>query len=308
MLELNNWLLLQLLRWTGRTRRFRTVGALERSVRVDRARNNGEPPASVVRTLQCLQDRLSGVRCYHLSREDALSECVHVLYLHGGAHCTQISAQHWRFLADLARNAPCHIHVPLFGLTPEASHQSVLQQIHGVWQSLQSQDTLCGKWMVMGDSSGAGLALSFAQQLLAGQQPLPASLVLISPWLDLSLRHARLAADRIDDPWLALPGMEHAASWWAGAAPLDAAPVSPLFGPLAGLPPTTVFIGTRDLLVGECRELHQKAQAVGLDMELIEGDGQIHVWPILPMRQGRAARSAIAERVRRIATTEVRGP
>lgn len=74
--------------------------------------------------------------------------------------------------------------------------------------------------------------------------------------------------------------------------------LSPLYGPLQGLGRLTVFIGTRDLLLADCRALRDRAAAQGVDIEMHEATGMIHVWPLLPVKQAMAARAAIAEIVR----------
>ena len=298
MIELNTRAVLALLRLTGRSRRFRDPARLAAAVQADRRRADGRPPSALTRRFDVSEQRLAGVRCFRMAPRGVRGDAVQLLHLHGGAHCVQMSSQHWWFLARLVEATGCEVHVPLFALAPEADHREVQAQLHATWSALRSQCP--GRhWVLMGDSSGGGLALALCQQWVARRDALPDALVLISPWLDLSLSLARQAASTVDDPWLALPGMAAAAHWWAREAAADSAPVSPLFGDLQGLPPATLFIGTRDLLIAECRDLARRARTTGWPLELQEGLGMIHVWPILPLREARAARARIA----RIITT-----
>lgn len=302
MLELNTRLVLLILSLTGRNRRFQQPALLQAAVERDRRQVEGSPPVRLRRRLDISERQLNGVRCFRLARPGAAHGATQVMYLHGGAHCSQISDQHWVFLDQLIQTSGCTMHVPLFGLSPEASHFTVLTALHGVWQALA--DEAPGQvWMVMGDSSGGGLALALAQQWRAQGSPMPRAMVLISPWLDLSLAHATHAARTVRDPWLALPGMALAASWWAAGADTRAPPVSPLYGPLAGLPPTTLFIGTRDLLINECRALAALARQAGWPLECVEGANMIHVWPLLPLREGRAARTHIVQLIASASST-----
>ena len=83
---------------------------------------------------------------------------------------------------------------------------------------------------------------------------------------------------------------------FAAARVLDAV-VSPLMGELTGLGPITLFSGTRDVLNPDAHLLVDKAAAAGVDLEFPEGDGQVHVYPLLPTAVGRAARATIVQRL-----------
>ena len=74
------------------------------------------------------------------------------------------------------------------------------------------------------------------------------------------------------------------ADWWAGStADVTRPEVSPGLGDLAGLPPTLMFCGTRDLLVPGCRLLARRAAQAGWDLTYVEEPGLIHVYPLLPL-------------------------
>jgi acetyl esterase/lipase len=84
-----------------------------------------------------------------------------------------------------------------------------------------------------------GLAQTFEEPGL----PQPRRLVLISPWLDLTLSNPDLPAVEARDPWLSIAGTREAGTAWAdGDDPTDPQ-LSPLNGPLDepldGLPPST---------------------------------------------------------------------
>ena len=74
--------------------------------------------------------------------------------------------------------------------------------------------------------------------------------------------------------------------------------VSPLGADLTGLGPLTVFSGTRDILNPDARLLAEKATAAGVEVEYHEQPGLVHVYPLTPTREGRAARDVIVERLR----------
>lgn len=297
-----------ILRLTRRKRRFHSAEALAAAVRRDRARNDGAPPAELAQRLFVLRADLDGRNCYVLApRPGAKPGAPIVLYLHGGAYCTAMSKWHWRMLAELVEASGCVVHVPLYPLAPEHTHRDALPMVRQLYGALCTRGGRDGI-VLMGDSAGGNLALVLAQCLAEHGLPQPRDLVLISPWLDLTTRLATTAARYIDDPWLALPGMRAAAAWWSGGDDPAMPWLSPLHGSLAGLGRMTLFIGTRDLLLAECRALRLRAQREGIGLRWIEAPGLPHVWPLLPLARSAAARRCIAEIVRGEAVWPVAPP
>jgi epsilon-lactone hydrolase len=296
MLNLPLPLFIALLRLSGRKQRFASAANLRAAAAVDRQAITGAPPPRLTRRYAINRVSVLGSHCYTLAPRSSPGQ-QHVLYLHGGAYVTEMARAHWEFLAALVDSTHCVVHVPIFPLAPEHTHRETMAMVTEVYRGL-SGSIASENLVLMGDSSGGGLALLLAQRLPTLSLPQPRDIVLISPWLDLTGAHAKAAVRNIDDPWLAIPGMEEAARWWAGGCDPAEPQVSPLYGALAGLGRLTVLIGTRDLLVAECRDLHSRALSEGIELRWIEAPGMIHVWPLLPLRQGEVARAAIAAIVR----------
>ena len=68
---------------------------------------------------------------------------------------------------------------------------------------------------------------------------------------------------------------------------------------MAGLGPLTVFTGTRDVLNPDAHLLVERARAAGVDVELHEAAGQLHVYPVLPTAPGRAAAQVLVASISR---------
>jgi acetyl esterase/lipase len=83
--------------------------------------------------------------------------------------------------------------------------------------------------------------------------------------------------------------------YWAGAADTHHWQVSPLFGDMTGLPPTTVYCGTRELLYPDIRLAFDRLLAAGVDATLRVGTGLNHDWPLMPIPEADAAFEEIAE-------------
>jgi acetyl esterase/lipase len=59
-------------------------------------------------------------------------------------------------------------------------------------------------------------------------------------------------------------------------------------GPLAGLAPVRIWVGTRDLLLPDALRLRDRAAAEGADVEVTVREGAVHVYPLTPTPEGRA--------------------
>lgn len=286
------FLVILLLRLAGRTRKFRSAEDLHREVAKERRVHNPVPPADIARRFAVTHREIHGRSVYTLAPRGA-SSGVYVFYLHGGAYVSGITPFHWRFLARLIEDTGCTVTAPLYPLAPEASHRDAHPFALEAYRQLAAQAPP-DKLILMGDSSGGGFALALAQTLLEQGLPQPRNIVLISPWLDITAKNPDIAKVQPHDPWLRVPGALEAGRLWAAGADPNDPKLSPINGPLKGLGHLTLFIGTRDILLPDCRKLRDRAKAEGVPLCYVEAPGMIHVWPILPVREANAAIRQIA--------------
>jgi epsilon-lactone hydrolase len=206
----------------------------------------------------------------------------HVLYLHGGSYVYNFNPVHWAFMTKLVDRLGCTVIAPDYPLAP--NHQApetvrfVLEQYRILTATVGAKNVT-----VMGDSAGAGLALVLAQQLRTANLEQPANLILLSPWLDLSMTNPGIQNADALDPMLSVSGLQQAARLYAGELSLSDPLVSPLYGTLKDLAPMTLFIGTFDVLQPDCQVLKAKAESLGVKLAYHEVERMVHVWMLLPM-------------------------
>jgi triacylglycerol lipase len=70
---------------------------------------------------------------------------------------------------------------------------------------------------------------------------------------------------------------------WAGNLSVTNPEVSPLYGSLKGLPPTTVYSGSLDSLAPDVVVLEQDAATAGAPISFVLAHGEIHDWIILTL-------------------------
>jgi monoterpene epsilon-lactone hydrolase len=138
----------------------------------------------------------------------------------------------------------------------------------------------------MGDSAGGGLAFAVLLKLRDDGLPLPAAAVALSPWTDLALTGASLRQNARADPMLNADDLPRlVAEYLAGADPrLPYA--SPLYGDLAGMPPTLIQVGSDEILLDDAVRMHERLCRAGCVAELEVWPRMPHVWhlfaPVLP--------------------------
>lgn len=214
-----------------------------------------------------------------------------VFYLHGGAYVCGPNRFHWPMLADLCRRTGITVAVVRYGLAPERPFPGSINDAMAAYRHFQKQYAdIC----ILGDSAGGGLALATALKIKNENLSPPSRLVLLSPWLDITLSNPEIAAVK-NDPFLATGALVPiSAAYASGHDPKDPL-LSPIYGDLAGLPPILLFCGAAEILAPDCRKFKDKAIAAGVKIFYEEWPDMFHVWvaaPLIP--QAAAARNVMA--------------
>ncbi|MEU9143287.1 alpha/beta hydrolase [Streptomyces sp. NPDC048349] len=282
---------------TGRRRRFASVEAVRTRVAESARRPASHlPPRSLGRIADISRTFVGAWPVYEVSPRGS-EPAARVLYLHGGSYINELVRPHWAMVRTLVTQAQARVVVPAYVLAPRGTADRTVPAAADLLSGLIASGG-AGGTVLIGDSAGAGLALAAAQRLRDRNGAQPSRIVLISPWLDVTMSHPDQAGIEADDPLLARPGLREAGRLYAGTLNADDPQVSPLHGTFAGLAPLTVFAGTRDVLVTDSRELVRRARAAGADVEFHEEAGLPHGYPLLPVPEGRAARDRIVELIR----------
>lgn len=177
------------------------------------------------------------------------------LYLHGGGFQIGGIASHAGLVARLARALGLRLLLPAYRLAPEHRYPAASDDALAVLRALQAAGE--APVAMLGDSAGGGLALGTAIRAREAGLPLPRALILLSPWLDLSLSSASYRDLAADDPFskpAQLATMARSYLGRSGPAPEDPA-VSPLFADLHGLPPLLIHAGGADITLDDARAL-----------------------------------------------------
>lgn len=205
-----------------------------------------------------------------------------VLYLHGGGFVLAIQDPHWTLIGKLAERLEARVTVPFYPLAPEHEFAEVWALLLPLYESLLTSGGAQAP-VVIGDSAGATLCLSLAQQVRDAGMQQPSRIVMISPVLDFSFTDPALVRLDKRDPIVGLPGMAKLARLHAGALDLRDPLISPIFGSLSGLAPMALFTGTRDITHADALQFKIKAAKERVAFRYFEYREMLHVWPMFPI-------------------------
>jgi epsilon-lactone hydrolase len=198
-----------------------------------------------------------------------------VLYLHGGAYVIGGPGSHGKLAAHVAKAAAAVTYLADYRLAPEHPFPAALDDALAAYQWLLREHP-GARVVIAGDSAGAGLALATALSLRDAGAPVPAALVLMSPWTDLTLSGESHESKAARDPMLRASWLARCAALYSGGRPLTDPLLSPAFARLSGLPPTLIQVGTEEILLADAERLAAAITQAGGRATLSRHEGLWH--------------------------------
>jgi monoterpene epsilon-lactone hydrolase len=207
----------------------------------------------------------------------------HLVFFHGGAYIFEAAPYHWQLAKKIMERHLCKATLVDYPLAPEYSYRDTFGMVEEAWDLLL-REYPGDRFFFMGDSAGGGLALAFAQKL-AQESPakLPAGLILLSPWLDLTMSNPAVKDLERSDVILSTGMLRHAGSLYARGDDQHHYLLSPINGPFEGLPKTIVFYGTEELFHADCLNMKSIVSPQGNRFLFREYPGMQHDWALLPL-------------------------
>ena len=208
-----------------------------------------------------------------------------LLYLHGGGYTTGSIVAFRALCAAIALHTRCRVCLIDYRLAPEQPFPAAVDDAILAYRwLLDTKKVNPSSIAVGGDSAGGGLTLATLINVRESQLPLPGCASVFSPWTDLSNSGESMARGNVDDPILTKDSADSLAQLYCPTGMLTDPLVSPLYGDLTGLPPIQIQVGTRESLLDDARRFAAKARRASVEIEYFEGDGLIHVWPLVAPR------------------------
>lgn len=212
-----------------------------------------------------------------------------MLYTHGGAYVSGSPSTHEPLICRLAEQCRLPVLAYEYRLAPESPYPAALQDAAAAFDYLLSKGYRPEDIALCGDSAGGGLSLALALYLRDQGRELPAALVLLSPWTDLTESLDSHYQNTSIDPLISSEELREMALLYAAGQDLHTPYISPLFGCFEGLPPTLIHVGSHEVLLDDARELALRMEEAGVAVDIDIYEGMWHVFHMFDVEEARDA-------------------
>ncbi|MCD7824484.1 MAG: alpha/beta hydrolase [Clostridiaceae bacterium] len=203
-----------------------------------------------------------------------------VLQLHGGGYIGRMKNRHRNF-AKRYSDAMGGIKVfsADYRVAPKHPYPAALQDAYSAYCMLLNLGYRGKELVLAGDSAGGGLCLALAAYLRDQGKELPAAMVLMSPWTDLTASGESYEKNFYTDPLFGgtKESMIYSGQYYQGHDPSEPY-ISPLFGSFEGLPPMLFQVGSEEMLLSDSVDAAKKARESGCQVRLSVYEGMFHVF------------------------------
>jgi epsilon-lactone hydrolase len=225
------------------------------------------------------QIEIDGMYAEWISNNQTLEGKV-ILYLHGGGYSYCSADTHRTLAANIMIESDVKVLLPEYRLAPEHPFPAAIEDTIMIYQWLLKQGYESSNIIFAGDSAGGGLSVAATLVLRDQYDPLPAALVCLSPWVDLTSSGESYRENSEKDPYLRPHLVRKTAQQYAAGESLDHHLISPVFADLSGLPPMFIQTGGIEILLSDAELLTDRARQSGVEVCFKVWEGMWHVWQI----------------------------
>lgn len=204
-----------------------------------------------------------------------------LLYLHGGGYMTGELPYVKGVASMLAGRHHLPVLAPAYRLAPEHPFPAALEDALSAYRHLLAEGYAPSEIVLVGESAGGGLIYALCLKLKELDLPLPAGLIPLSPWADLTHSGDSIAQNKDHDPTLSLKRLESFADAYCGTNRQNPL-CSPLFGDLSALPPSLIIVGSDEILLSDAERLSEKLTTFGSAVTLRRAPKMWHAYTLYP--------------------------
>jgi acetyl esterase/lipase len=195
-----------------------------------------------------------------------------LLYLHGGGYIVGGCDMHRQMVSHIARAGRIRALLPEYRLAPEHKFPAAIDDAVSTYRSLLDMGIKPEDIIIGGDSAGGGLAVGSLLTLRDAGDPLPAAVVLLSPFLDATGSGDSMQTRKDRDPLFYPEGLPFVVDQYCEAHQRRYSQISPVFTDIEGLPPMFIQVGDDEILLSDSQRLADECVTAGIEVEL-------QIWP-----------------------------
>jgi acetyl esterase/lipase len=201
-----------------------------------------------------------------------------IIYLHGGGYIAGSPETHRSLVGALCKAAGAAALSLNYRLGPDFPFPAGLRDAVDAYRFLTGKGFSPASIALAGDGAGGGLAFATLMALRNSNLPMPAAVVAMSPWADLSLSGWSILQNARSEAQLSWELLFLSARHYLqGANPADIY-ASPVFGNFRDFPPVMVHAGSQEILRDDASRIGELAARANVPVSVEIYDRMQHVF------------------------------
>ena len=257
--------------------------------------------------------------CAMITPKDELSHGV-VLYLHGGGYVGGNLDYAKGFGTVLAAKCGIRVLCVAYRLAPEHVFPAALDDCLEAYGYLLANGFDPSQILLCGESAGGGICYSLCQKLREKGRTLPAGILAISPWTDLTSEGNSYTLNEKNDPSMTKDRLKYFADCYVyGTSSVGKKlhprtnpnpendkevkrnpKISPLFDTQEKMPPSLILVGGDEIMLDDSVKLHEKLLLAGRTSELIIAPDLWHGYVLYDLKERESDFDAMRKFIKRV--------
>ncbi|MDD3253122.1 MAG: alpha/beta hydrolase [Lachnospiraceae bacterium] len=204
-----------------------------------------------------------------------------ILQIHGGGYIGPMKNTYRDFAVQYSKRSMGGDVLTIdYRVAPECPYPAALEDAVAAYEwLLKERHYAPEKIVIAGDSAGGGLTLALTLYLRDHGMPLPAGIVVMSPWTDLTNSGESHVTNFNNDPQFGgtTDNMLYHSTYIGDADPTDPY-LSPMFGEFDQFPPILMQVGSEEVLLSDTLTVADKIRKVHGRLRVSVYDGMFHVF------------------------------
>ncbi len=254
--------------------------------------------------LVCEDIAVGDLKCAMIMPKDEISQGV-ILYLHGGGYTAGNLSYAKGFASVLAAKCGIRVFAVEYRLAPEHIFPAALDDSMEAYGYLISNGYDPSRIIICGESAGGGLCYSLCEKIRDKGRTLPAGIIAISPWTDLTQSGNSYITNEKRDPSMTKNRLRYFADCYVYGAerhgkklhPISNtneeadiyvksdSRISPLFGSMEKMPPSLIFVGGDEIMLDDSVRMHDKLTSAGVESRLVIAPNMWHGYILYGMKE-----------------------
>ena len=267
--------------------------------------------------------KVGDLRCAMLTPKEELSGGV-ILYLHGGGYVAGNLDYAIGFASALAVKCGIKVFTVEYRLAPEHPYPTALDDVMDAYGYLLSDGYDPSRIILCGESAGGGLCYALCQKLRDKMRTMPAGIIAISPWTDLTLCNESYKLNKKRDPSMTIEQLKYYADCYVYGGCVDSRGklvprtnlnladdvarkseprISPIFDSMEKMPESLIFVGGDEIMYDDAVLMHRKLIDSGCKSELVVAPELWHAYILYDLSDRAEDFNKISKYIKRVIPT-----